>query len=1000
MAVKLVRGQSWQGLLDHLADELLVTHTDPFAWSRVVVSSAATGRVVSQEVAHRLGISSGINYLTPAQFLAEQAARAGVTNERSRWLGTALDLATWEALEELADTHRVLARATDPARAGGRRATATRLAKLQRWYLDVAPDLLADWLGGSELGPDGSPLPERWAWQPALLRACVRALGINPLTTIVATADAAAADATPTIVFAVDDLTVPQRRTLEAIGELTVLAPVGSWGDEWATALADSVVALPQGVPTAAPRITVHDSHGPARQVEVLRDELTRAFEADPTLEPRQVAIICPKPAQYATLLDAAFQGIIEGGHPGRQLRVQAVDAQPGNPTLLTLATLIRLGELRASASQIVELLLSDPVAHRWGLNDRQALVELVSGAGIRWGMDAAHREGFQLGSLAQNTWMRGLDRLLVGLAVADGHDAGMQLAGAEAVQASDLDTIGALAEIVSRMRRLITETATPTSIPQWVHRARGALNDLLGVSRDDEWQLLHVHAVLARLQADHEGSETQLTRSEFAHLLAGAARETRARVAAGNGSLMVAPLGELRHVGLRLVALLGITDDQVPGSAATMPDAIDLGELAPDQRQRRLTQLLDHARSAEQVLIVRQAYSQRTGDAIAPPAATAWLLEQLDVASTPVRHPPTSASEANFAATPSFDQAAHSGALARRRSRTPGSARSRRRAQACHRAIGPLPQQVSVAQLARFLADPAKAFLRTAAGVALYAEPSLTDQLPLELGGLEQWKVVNALLDSLKQGTPLNSVIATLVHNEELPPGLIGRTEFALAKAKAELLWREASPSWQEPTTDHPIDLVFELPSLGTVRLVDQIRCRAGVAVAVTASRGSEKLIEPYLESLALAASGLSAVSSRVFRLIRDPSDWAAQIVDTREFAPSDQAEAHRQLATSLRAYLLGSHRLIPAPASAAIRYAQEVTSDRFAAHEWRGTPNWRHPKWSSMDEVWGLFYEPEVADLFTDAPTADDPVNGQSSAFGTWALALYGAMTMAPRP
>ncbi|MBK7822901.1 MAG: hypothetical protein IPJ61_18075 [Tessaracoccus sp.] len=49
------------------------------------------------------------------------------------------------------------------------------------------------------------------------------------------------------------------------------------------------------------------------------------------------------------------------------------------------------------------------------------------------------------LGDVARNTWMRGLDRLLVGLAVLATTDSGLGLTGTDAVGSSDLSTVGAL---------------------------------------------------------------------------------------------------------------------------------------------------------------------------------------------------------------------------------------------------------------------------------------------------------------------------------------------------------------------------------------------------------------------------------------------------------------------------------------------------------------------------------------------------------------------------
>lgn len=994
MGLSLVRGHRWPALLDQLAELLRAQHTDPFARARVLVSSRATGRIVGQEIAARLGISAGIDYLTPAAMMARFAEAAGVAADRSRWLGSPLDLATWDAIEAIAPRFPVLERAAAVSRPGGRRATATRLARLQRWYLDHAPELVSAWLSGHDGAPDGSPLPERLAWQPALLRAAVEALEVDPLETLAAILEAAAADPVPTHVLAVDELTAPQLRTIEALAAgpgVVAVQPFGSPGEAWAGERATQLSSLP-GEPLPAPLVELHDSHGPARQVEVLRDALTAAFEADPTLEPRQVAIVCPQPARYSRLLDAAFAPSELGGHPGRTLRVQDVSGAPDNPVLTATVQLLRLGELRATASELLELLLSAPLAHRWRLNDREAVTELVSGAGVHWGMDAAHRASFDLADVGQSTWMRGLDRLLVGLAVAPGDDAGLGLTGSDSVTASDLDTVGALCEVVSRLRRLIAETASPTTVPGWVSRTRRLLEDFMSVPWQDEGQLLQVRGVLARFEADHAASPTLLSRHEFAHLLRAACRSARARVAAGNGSLLVAPLGELSHVEFRLVAMLGITDDVVPGTALGMPDAVDLGAACPDERESRLRRLLMHATSAERLILVRQHRSPRTDDEISPPAAVSWLLDQLGAHPEPRQHPATATAEENFAEPASFDQDAWAGALARRNPPRSPTLRSRRRSQARSRQrVDPWPTQVTLTQLQRFLADPAKAFLRVGAGIPLYETPSVSDEIPLSLTGLERWGVVTALLDSLKAGASLESVVRQLRSREELPPDEIGRREFEGARDEVALLWAGADGAWHRQVTDHQLDLLLDVDGVGPVRVVDSVRCRGGQALDITASSGEDKLIRPWLESLALTASGTPFPG----RLLRLRKERGQKVLADTQVGVQDAARAGEQLATVVRAYCLGQHRLIPAPALPAITYAREATRRAFTRADWSGAPGWRHPKWANMSEAWRLFYDDEVSELLHDELLPEDPHNAQPSAFQAWAVALYSGLT-----
>lgn len=971
-AERLVQGAGWAELIDHLAAELKAELTDPFARARVIVSSRATGRVAGQGVAARLGISAGIDFLSPADLMRTLAESAGCARDRARWMGTPLVLAVADSLSEAAPTHPLLQRAlsADETRPGRRLATAARVARLFRGYLDLAPGLIAAWLDvpSADAGLDGAPLPGHLAWQPGVLRSATDRLELSPVGLLDAITQAAASDTTPTFLLAADDFTAPQHRVLEALR-----SGVG-------------VTELRLAGPPRTPVVEVHDSHGEARQVEVLRDELTRAFADDPTLEPRDVLVVCPRPERFARLLDAAFAP--QEGHPGRTLRVQPVASGLANPVLELAVQLLRLKDSRATASGILELLLQTPIAHRWGLTDRHSLTELIAGAGVRWGLDAEHRAGFGLGELRQNTWVRGLDRLLVGLASAPGDDVGLGLSGAETISASDLSLVGAVCEIVSRLRQIVDRLSAPGTVPEWVARIRQALSDLVGLPRDDEWQLWQAHAVLARFEADH--ADRVLTRHEFAQLLGDASAAPRARVAAGNGALQIVPLGELLHVEHRVVALLGVTDDAVPGRAGHQADSIDLGELTPDPAATRLGHLVAHARAAERLIIVRQARSPRTNDPTAKPVAISWLLDQLGVADEAIEHPPTATSADSFGERPSFDLAAYAGAQARSLPRL-GDPAELRRNDARSRPLGEYPDRVTLEALVAFLVDPARTFLRGPGGITLYDDPSVTDEIALVTDPLVHWGVVDALVTSLKTGTPIEEVERDVSRREQLPPGALGGAAFARARNETVSLWSRAGTDWAAEAADHGVELELDPPLLGqSVTLTGAVRTRGGAVVEITASKGVDKLIRPWVESLALAASGRSA-EARLHQLEKERREVFGV---TRRIAPVDQETARGHLAVLLTAFGLAQHRLLPVPTAPALRYAQEAHRGKFQQGRWRGLlGDWRTPYWSSVSSAWALFYSGDLGTLFSDSPVDTDPP-GHDSPFQGWATTLYGPL------
>ena len=122
--------------------------------------------------------------------------------------------------------------------------------------------------------------------------------------------------------------------------------------------------------------VQVHATHGIPRQVEVLRDVLTGLLQDDPTLEPRDIVVMCPDVDAYAPAITAAFGlgSVIEGGHPGHRLRVQIADRAPRttNPVLAVAADLVGIAAGRATLSDVLALAASPTGRYRFGFDRRR----------------------------------------------------------------------------------------------------------------------------------------------------------------------------------------------------------------------------------------------------------------------------------------------------------------------------------------------------------------------------------------------------------------------------------------------------------------------------------------------------------------------------------------------------------------------------------------------------------------------------------------------------
>ncbi|MGN6244389.1 MAG: exodeoxyribonuclease V subunit gamma, partial [Motilibacteraceae bacterium] len=502
--------------------------------------------------------------------------------------------------------------------------------------------------------------------------------------------------------------------------------------------------------------VQVHACHGRARQVEVMRELVLGLLADDPTLEPRDVLVMCPDVETFAPLVTAAFA---DAHHPAGQLRVVLADRSPqqANPLLALAAALLDLAGRRVTATQVLDLASAPPVRRRFGLDDDD--LETLQGwavrAGVHWGLDAGSRSPWGLDRLAEGTWSAGVDRVLLGAAV----DARAGLLGGtlplEDVESADLELAGRLAELLDRLQAVLASLAGPADVGRWTEALVAGVDLLGAVGPGEDWQRVGLVRELDAAAAA-EGT-SPLARADVAALLADRLAGRPTRVGFRSGGLTVCTLTPMRSVPHRVVVLLGLDDAAFPRSP--VPDGEDLLARAPrigeqDARMEDRQLFLDAVLAAgERLHVLYSGWDVRTGAPLSPAVPVGELLDALDSAAVTapggpareqvvVEHPLQPFDPSCFGATGrpfSFDAAAGAGA----------------RSSSGPRTDPPLPldvvlpvapeADVELGDLAAFLAHPARAFLRQRLEVS---EPWATEEpdpaLPLELDALAAWAVAD----------------------------------------------------------------------------------------------------------------------------------------------------------------------------------------------------------------------------------------------------------------
>lgn len=775
--------------------------------------------------------------------------------------------------------------------------------------------------------------------------------------------------------------------------------------------------------------LTVHACHGPARQVEVLRELLVGLLAADPTLEPRDVLVMCPDIEEYAPLVSATFGLEADGAagtHPGHRLQVRLADRslRQTNPLLAALSRLLELAAGRVTASEVLDFASSAPVRRRFRFSDDdlELLETWVSAAGIRWGLDAAARARHGLAGIPQNTWRAGLDRILLGAAMADDGQRWVGLAlPLDDVDSNDIGVAGRFAELLDRLAAVLADLAGERPLAGWLATLEQALDALTAVGEPDSWQPAHARRELARVAADggERASAVRLGLADVSALLAERLRGRPTRANFRTGSLTVCSMVPMRSVPHRVICLLGLDDGAFPRGGSVDGDDVLARDPCVGERDRRSEDrqiLLDAVLAARERLVVLYTGADPRTNARRPPAVPVGeLLDAVDAtvrspSGRPVRerilvqHPLQPFDPRNFTAGAlgipgpfSFDRQALRGA------ERAGSPREPVRPFLAEPLTAPVHEgDLSLSDLVAFLEHPVQAFLRQRLGLTLARDDErVSDELFVDLDGLARWAVGDRLLQSRLAGHDPQACLQAEWRRGTLPPGRLGRTILGELMSEVEALVAASTDVAGREST--ALDVALDLAGRRLTGTIGGI-CASTLVRVVYSRLGPKHRLRAWAHLLALSASYPQARWSAV---TVGRGSRPGEVVRSR-LGPVDPVTARAALTDLVLLYAQGMREPLPLSVDAAAAYSgrrvrgvSAANATVVAEREWTGA--FEGSKHVAHALVWGedppfsvLLAEPASPDSTARPGTAgpaaaqQDP-SAETTAFGALARRVW---------
>ena len=391
--------------------------------------------------------------------------------------------------------------------------------------------------------------------------------------------------------------------------------------------------------------VQIHSAPGATRQAEALRDAILGLLRDNPDLTESQIVILCPQLEQFAPVLSAVFgapanfsEQPIDGQLPALRYNVIDRSARSFNPVLDSIATMLQILPGRFDVESVSQLLHTSAVRERFGLDGESLglLSTWTKEACISWGLDGAQRQTWNIDpSHTANSWAAGVDQLMMGIALGDDlrdavppGTAVAELAEAAGVSAArkfalatggiapmplddaGISTAGHLAEAVRTLAYIHDQVLPDSSsdkkktIEQWGEALRKAADLMVAPARFEYWQRSQFDTMLNDLVQDSQGaggsasagesegaedsaSQVLLTFADVRALLKMGLEGAKSKARMDVGTILVATPGQLAAVPYRVVCILGLDADALPGSRASGDDLIPTAPAVGDRDPR-----------------------------------------------------------------------------------------------------------------------------------------------------------------------------------------------------------------------------------------------------------------------------------------------------------------------------------------------------------------------------------------------------------------------------
>ena len=680
--------------------------------------------------------------------------------------------------------------------------------------------------------------------------------------------------------------------------------------------------------------LRIHACHSPMREVEVLFDQLLDILDSNPDIYPADILIMTPDIATYAPLIHGVFGGPEHGGSDQIPYTVADQNVPRESRVVQAFLGLLNFRESRFEVSAVLELLEFSCIRRKFGFQeaDTALLERWIADVNIRWGWDGPDRSRHGLPRFEENTWRKGLDRLLLGYAVGSENDrfyCGL-LPHQEGIEGSDSALLGRFVLFAETLHLQIRRIPESASLKEWSKHLLGLLEVFFAADNDRAARDLQVlRAVLEKM----EQISVSVGRAgdidfDVAHQFI---RDTLDRASYGggfmSGGVTFCAMLPMRSIPAQVIGILGLQHDVFPQEDHEPGFNLMTETPKPGDRSKRNDDkylFLEALLSARRIFYISYVGRDIQDNSPIPPSVlVSELFEYID-AGFGISESQLLTVQPLQAFSPQYFTKAENRLFSYSRENCAAARHlnEKHSYQPFFKTALPSPgielNHVTLPMLIAYYAHPSKFLLQRRLGIApLETASSIEDRENFNLDGLQQFLVRQAIVKTQSQDKGVQSAYASLNATGSLPHGTFGRALYDHLGDGATRFFRMVK-RYTGGSAARMVPFAFSIPPFQVSGGISDLY-RDGRMTYRLANVRSEDLMHCFIVHLAMNLLDDPTVPCRSILLCRDKS-W--------RFGPIDTAQ--KTLEDYLKLYWQGLHFPLPLFPRSSFAYAyQRIVKD-----------------------------------------------------------------------